>query len=210
MAMTEDLYLSWPKDRRLLINVAKAIRDIHAKDNEELAAKICGRVWREPRVDKCMELLIGLMSRLKPENSKRDNIMEVGKLQERSGRIRFTEEDRYTFTGYGLLYASCQEVGESPESSEEESQKEKEARRRKKNLERNKRRRERKKLPEALIGGGDKKLEPLKRITESEIPLLKGIPSLQQLWLGPGLLEVEADVFLLVRRQCLSGKIWAS
>ena len=85
--------------------------------------------------------MVGLLGQLKPNNSKRENIMGVGKLQERSLKVPFTDEDIYMFTGYGLLYGFYQEeAARQSSSSEEESAKEKEARKRKKNLECNKRR----------------------------------------------------------------------
>ena len=117
-------------------------------------------------------MMVGLLGQLKPNNSKRENIMGVGKLQERSLKVPFTDEDIYMFTGYGLLYGFYQEeAARQSSSSEEESAKEKEARKRKKNLECNKRRRGKKKpaTPKSYGTGSKKQVEKLK-LTDKEIP----------------------------------------
>ena len=136
----------------MLVKVAKGLRDKYEKKHEALVHEYCGRVWREPQLDKGMSLLIEMVSRINPRMPKGDIFLDVGRVQERSMGIRFSEADIYQFNVYSSLLPEQSGLPGSPKaggsgSSPKNSGKKKKAKKK------NPKKGPAEKIPEGLIGG---------------------------------------------------------
>ena len=182
MSVKNSEYRAWSDTRKMLTRVAKNIRDTH-KDRTQLTFKACGRIWNEDSVPKCTSILLKLLGQLYPEASKNECIQKLGELQANSRSVKFTDADVYDFNVYAIMYEGEAESSDGPSSADEES-KAKEENKRKANAERNKRRRKQK-SPSKQQGVPAE--EDGLSLTEEQIPALRGITRLREIWGGADL-----------------------